>query len=527
MNQNNIWEIIKENNIEKLKEIKNISENELIKENKLILHFAIEKQVSKEIIEELISKGANPKLTDKLGRNSLHISIINNSSLEIIELLISKGIDINSKTNDNKETVLHYACRYNSSLEIIEYLISKGININSKTNDNLTALHLACRYNLSLEIIQYLVEKGIDINSKTDDNETALHYAFEKGIDINSKTNKNETVLHLICRYNSPIEIIQYLISKGIDINAKTNKNETALHYACEYNSSLEIIQYLISKGIDINSKTNDNQTALSILIDEKRKDLIEFMIMNDANIFDLKQNQITNELIELFLKIYSINQDMNQLLNSNDNFSDLVIQSKDGFKFNLHKLILLKRFDNNIKNLNKFIINCSKKSKEYVENVVNFVYTGFPNLNQIYQNLIQDENESENENEDEILNLNENENEVEEFFKEIGFDSNWINSKKGRKGIIKDLSKLYQENETKDFKIIIEKKEIKVHKLILIIRSELFKGMFLNVQDSSNQVHDYSQKSFSTIHQLIYFLYHDKFEEKQKKQKKHYKSNY
>ncbi|KAJ5070266.1 hypothetical protein M0811_11114 [Anaeramoeba ignava] len=36
---------------------------------------------------------------------------------------------------------------------------------------------------------------------------------------------------------------------------------------------------------------------------------------------------------------------------------------------------------------------------------------------------------------------------------------------------------------------------------------------MFLNVQDSSNKVHDYSNKSFETIHQLIYFFYHDEFE--------------
>ncbi|KAJ5069049.1 hypothetical protein M0811_11949 [Anaeramoeba ignava] len=35
-----------------------------------------------------------------------------------------------------------------------------------------------------------------------------------------------------------------------------------------------------------------------------------------------------------------------------------------------------------------------------------------------------------------------------------------------------------------------------------------------LNISDSSNQVHDYSKKTFETIQQLIYFLYHDEFEE-------------
>ncbi|KAJ5068432.1 hypothetical protein M0811_12290 [Anaeramoeba ignava] len=35
-----------------------------------------------------------------------------------------------------------------------------------------------------------------------------------------------------------------------------------------------------------------------------------------------------------------------------------------------------------------------------------------------------------------------------------------------------------------------------------------------LNVNDTSNQVHDYSGKSFETIQELIYFLYHDKIDE-------------
>ncbi|KAJ5075931.1 hypothetical protein M0811_06793 [Anaeramoeba ignava] len=85
-----------------------------------------------------------------------------------------------------------------------------------------------------------------------------------------------------------------------------------------------------------------------------------------------------------------------------------------------------------------------------------------------------------------------------------MGFGSNWIETKKGRKGILKDLSKLYKKNETKDFTIIVEdEKEIKVHKLILLLRSELFKGMISKV-GKSHQVYDYSGKSFETINQLI-----------------------
>ncbi|KAJ5071637.1 hypothetical protein M0811_10046 [Anaeramoeba ignava] len=267
---------------------------------------------------------------------------------------------------------------------------------------------------------------------------------------------------------------------------------------------------------------------------------------MNDANIFDLKlDSKVTSEIIEIFNQIYSINDDLNNLLKSNENLSDFQIQSNDSFKFQVHKKFLLLRFDNDETILQKFIDICSQKSKEDVQIALNFLYTGFINFDnyvKIFHTIIgyQERNKKieeeynkyqspfyrsyQNRLEITILFQKEIEKSKKEnemiltIFKEIGIDSKWIEIKKGRKGIIKDLSKLYEENETKDFKIIFDnEKEIKVHKLILIIRSELFKGMFLNVQDSSNQVHDYSGKSFQTIYQLLHFIYHDEFDKRRK----------
>ncbi|KAJ5066826.1 cyclin-dependent kinase inhibitor 2c-related [Anaeramoeba ignava] len=461
-----------------------------------------------------------------------------NSPLEITKLFIQKPRDIAS-TNDLNIFSFYTVCRYSNSLELVKCFIESGIDINSKTKYKRTALHFACEnINPSFEIVKLLIEKGADVNAKTSDNETPLHcicksscsssfkiakLLIEKGIDIHAKTiNENKTALHFACEnYDQSFKLIKFLIEKGIDINAKTNENKTALYFACEIKElSYKVIKFLIEKGADINAKATKSfyQTPLSILIDKYRDDLVELMLMNNVNVLILEENRITDQFIEMFTQIYSINQDMNQLLNSNENFSDYQIQSIDGFKFNVHKLILLTRFDNNKTTLEKFINICSQKSKEEVQIALNFIYTGFSDFQEIYQNL------KERTTKRIIENQKEKENKVEEFFKEIGFDLNWIELKKGRNGIIKDLSKLYQEESTKDFTIIIgdekekeKEKEIKVHKLILVLRSELYKGMFLSVQDSSNQVHDYSGKSFETIQELIYFLYHDKFEKKTK----------
>ncbi|KAJ5071731.1 ada2a-containing complex component 3 isoform d [Anaeramoeba ignava] len=548
-----------------------------------------QKENTLEIIKYLIKKGADINEKTQKEEIPLHLVCQHQqkNTLEIIKYLISKGADINAK-NKGTQTLLHYVCQYQKNekaLETIKYLIKKGLDVNASSKYKQTPLHFACQYQKnenSFEIIKYLIEKGADINVKNKSNKTPLHYVcrdqkqntleiikylIEKGVDINAITNEKETPLHYACKYQKhekALEVIEYLIKNGADINAKNRYDETPLHFVCEYKKQkaldfiklliengadinsktlfnqvplhlifqirnkkflVEITKYFISKGSDINIKSNSNKLPLNYAIKDKNQKLIKLLIMNESDIPDSDTNEITKEIIDLFLKTYSINQDLNNLLNSNDNLSDFEIETNDLFKFKVHKQILLLRFDYNQSNLQKFINNCLQKPKEIVEIAINFIYTGFPNFDnfiqklQILKNYIIKIDELKTKEEEEELKIKETkQNEInEEFFKEIGFDLNWIKSKSKRKGIIKDLSKLYEENDSKkDFTIICsEEKEIKVHKLILFLRSELFKGMFqLNIQDKSNQVHDYSRKSFETINQFIYFLYHDKIEE-------------
>ncbi|KAJ6237621.1 hypothetical protein M0813_27184 [Anaeramoeba flamelloides] len=76
------------------------------------------------------------------------------------------------------------------------------------------------------------------------------------------------------------------------------------------------------------------------------------------------------------------------------------------------------------------------------------------------------------------------------------------------------DLHRLYRDEQSKDFTIILENnQQIKVHKTILQARSELFRGMFNNVQDNSNTVNDFSGRSAGAMYKFIKFLYTDVLE--------------
>jgi cytohesin len=137
----------------------------------------------------MISKGADVKFKyEKNGITALHMaaSICNK---ELVDLLISKGADVNSKDNTGT-TPLHYAlgCSPKGGLdslkegwkEVAELLLAKGADINAQGYYWWTPLHFAVKNN-SKEAVELLLSKGADVNLKDIDDRTPLYYAGKAG----------------------------------------------------------------------------------------------------------------------------------------------------------------------------------------------------------------------------------------------------------------------------------------------------------------------------------------------------------
>ncbi|KAJ6254494.1 small rab-related gtpase [Anaeramoeba flamelloides] len=98
-------------------------------------------------------------------------------------------------------------------------------------------------------------------------------------------------------------------------------------------------------------------------------------------------------------------------------------------------------------------------------------------------------------------------------------------------KDFVQDIKALYKSNETKDFSLFVKDEdyeeeeeeeeeeegeqgeEIPIHKMILLVRSGLFRNMFKNVQENLSTVTDYSGRSIDTVECLLKFLYTDEIE--------------
>ncbi|KAJ5068359.1 regulator of chromosome condensation [Anaeramoeba ignava] len=149
--------------------------------------------------------------------------------------------------------------------------------------------------------------------------------------------------------------------------------------------------------------------------------------------------------------------------------FCDISFKTKNGEMIEAHKLILKYGLNQNeIEKLQEII---SKKSIKESNQIFEMIYSNRIINPKLYYEI------------KEIINSNEK---IEETMKRI-----YLN-----------------ENE-KDFIIERKEKQYKFPKLILIMRSELYRGMFLSVtEDTSNKVTDYSELSNKSFQIFEYWIY-------------------
>ena len=111
----------------------------------------VESQGHVNVVELLLSKGANINDKDNSGRSSIiHASI--HGHVNVVELLLTKGASINDKNNFGWSSIIT-ASNY-GHVNVVELLLTKGANINDITNQGSTAISVS-----DSDTIKYILRK--------------------------------------------------------------------------------------------------------------------------------------------------------------------------------------------------------------------------------------------------------------------------------------------------------------------------------------------------------------------------------
>ena len=130
------------------------------------------------IVERLLDKGADVKVTDANGETPLH-DAATFGRIEIVKMLFTHKADVNSVTPE-KKTPLDYAIEANSE-DVINFLKQNG----GKTGSELS-IHVAAQRSDN-EAIQQHLDANVDINSLDESEATPLDYAAK--LDSESTAN--------------------------------------------------------------------------------------------------------------------------------------------------------------------------------------------------------------------------------------------------------------------------------------------------------------------------------------------------
>ncbi|KAJ3433182.1 ankyrin repeat-containing protein [Anaeramoeba flamelloides] len=516
------------------------------------------------IVSRLLHLGADPNLVNKEKKSCLELLLNEKKfNVESFKCMVKKG-----------KAKLSYKIRFGSTVKkkhilidliklrlltenLLDFLLEQGADPHIKTFilENSTAMFIILSYRNGLQVyrmLELLITKGINLDHTNRNNETALMLSlknFPKDKKIHDLLLSNgaspdivlkrqgETSLMCYCRNpNLDLKIFQKMIQNSKNVNLTNEKNGNfALKYLCNNNKmTLESLEILLKAGANPNLWDNRGETVL-VDIAKKRPIQLQTIVLllkygANPNVFEFDTQ---NSILHLVLKV-----------NYPRGVSTFVVYQliKYGAKPNS-----LNKYDQTPLNS----IRTSKKQKGFLTDIMNIKYQC---LKEDFKKLFIDQNEElsdfsiKNFKVHKILlrirtgcspllikqKLQKYEPHIiKKFLKWVYYDKIPSNEEKKnifnkiisileidnellKKPITSTIRELMGDRKTKDF-VLTNKKtgnKIRVHKLVLIARSQLFNGMFLACQNI-NTVKDYTKKSDHALKLFIKYLYHDEFTDK------------
>ena len=319
------------------------------------LHYAAWKNSDSQVMNFLLSKGADTTIPNNNGEIALHLAAKNKgNSAGAIKTLLSARADPKQRT-ETGENLLHYMAKYNQTPKAFRVLLSiepklmdkddQGNNplhhwmkesngnlavlrvlllftpslliedwINERNDSLETALHLGVkntRHPITVETVKLLKSAGADFDARDGKGNTPLHGIVQNkhqtlsvisallaaGANPKAVNKRGQNYLHLAAMHNESIEVIEFLKKTGVDPQARDFEGNSYLHLAAGYNKNPEVLKAFLFFGEGLTARNDQGATPLHLAVSlNKSEKVIGFLRAQRAN-FDLQDNKHRNSL--------------------------------------------------------------------------------------------------------------------------------------------------------------------------------------------------------------------------------------
>ncbi|QKX59623.1 uncharacterized protein TRUGW13939_06760 [Talaromyces rugulosus] len=265
------------------------------------LHMAMRNwNMEGDVIDALLSAGADPSLRNKHGDTPLHVTI--GECQNFASNLMNAGANLESQ-NHKGETPLFkfiYASKRSTlkeNLETYEILLALGACLDTRNYKGQTLLHNCVTMKGR---VGRLIGLGLDPDATDYAGNTLFHniaakepspdkaetmkHLFSLGLDIDKPNNTGDTVLHVVCSRSftertRPMEQqpLEYALSVYKNMNPRAFHGVQPLHIAASV-SETYVLQ-LLNAGVDMFTKTDDGSTVLHIAARTRQPNVVGLVL--------------------------------------------------------------------------------------------------------------------------------------------------------------------------------------------------------------------------------------------------------
>ncbi|XP_071084668.1 uncharacterized protein [Haliotis cracherodii] len=194
---------------------------------------------------------------------------------DVVELLVSEGADV-SLVDEDGDNTLHFAC-WRGDVETVKFVLSLHVaDINSRGGRSRTPV-MEAALGGHRDVVELLVSEGADVSLVDEDGDNTLHFACWRGdvetvkfvlslhvADINSRGGRSRTPV-MWAAWRGHRDVVELLVSEGADVSLVDEYGDNILHWAC-WGGDVETVKCVLSLNVvDIDARNNDGQTAADV----------------------------------------------------------------------------------------------------------------------------------------------------------------------------------------------------------------------------------------------------------------------
>lgn len=263
-----------------------------------------------EIVEYLLSKGANPNKMLDDGQSVLMQAAQTDDAVVIVKALIQAGANVNVRNKEGITPLMRFA--WMSQPDSVKALLDANADPSIKDKDGQTAFHFAVAYG-DAESTRLLMKSYGDLNRIDGNGETSLMWVgwgersgvlkvlLDAGADPNIVRKKDGVSPLMISSYRLFRDEVRLLLERGANVHAKNKNSRNALMYLAEsrfrfdeigahgdgnlvWTFAFRIIEDLVKAGVNINDQDKDGNTALMIATKANNPHFADTLVRLGAN---------------------------------------------------------------------------------------------------------------------------------------------------------------------------------------------------------------------------------------------------